>query len=152
MIPIRLPALRERADDMPLIADHFLSKYTREMGKPINGITPEALESLKAYPWPGNVRELENVIERAVALESTDRIRVETLADQVRAGRPATPMPRNVRDVCRSRASTWNTTSRTSSAAISNGRCGSPTVCRRARRSCSGSASGSSAIWRRSTA
>jgi DNA-binding NtrC family response regulator len=92
VIPIQLPALRERFEDIPLIAGHFLTKFTREMGKPISGITPEAIAALQAYPWPGNVRELENVIERAVALESSERIQLQALPDHLRAGRPATPM------------------------------------------------------------
>jgi two-component system response regulator PilR (NtrC family) len=89
VIPIRLPALRERTDDVPLIADHFLAKYTREMGKPIVGFSPAALERLKTYPWPGNVRELENVIERAVALEVSDRIQPDSLGDPFLDGRPS---------------------------------------------------------------
>ncbi len=93
VIPIRLPALRERADDVPLIADHFLSKYTREMGKPISGFSPVALDRLKGYHWPGNVRELENVIERAVALEAGERIEAETLGEHFREGRAPTPVP-----------------------------------------------------------
>jgi two-component system response regulator PilR (NtrC family) len=92
VIPIRLPALRERSDDVPLIASHFLTKYTAEMGKSLEGLSPEASELLKSYPWPGNVRELENVIERAVALESSDRIQAETLGEHLRQGRPATPI------------------------------------------------------------
>jgi two-component system response regulator PilR (NtrC family) len=89
VIPIRLPALRERADDVLLIAEHFLTKYTREMGKPVNGFSPEALERLKSYPWPGNVRELENAIERAVALEVSDRIQPDALGAPFLDGRPA---------------------------------------------------------------
>ena len=92
VIPIRLPSLRERADDIPLIAEHFLAKYTREMGKSIAGFTPEAMTALKAYPWPGNVRELENVIERAVALETSDLVQTQTLPEELRVGRPATAM------------------------------------------------------------
>jgi two-component system response regulator PilR (NtrC family) len=92
VIPIRLPSLRERSDDVPIIAEHFLDKFTREMGKPVQGFTPEALSLLLAYPWPGNVRELENVVERAVALETEQHIRPETLADHLREGRPATPL------------------------------------------------------------
>jgi two-component system, NtrC family, response regulator PilR len=92
VIPIRLPALRERAEDVPLIADHFLAKFTREMGKPLEGFTPDATATLMAYPWPGNVRELENVVERAVALESSERVRTDTLGDHMRDGRPATSM------------------------------------------------------------
>jgi len=92
VIPIRLPALRERADDVPIIAEHFLKKYAREMGKPLAGFAPPALEALKAYPWPGNVRELENVIERAVALETSERIERDTLGEHLREGRAATPL------------------------------------------------------------
>ena len=92
VIPIRLPALRERADDVPIIADHFLQKYTREMGKPLQGFAADALAMLLAYPWPGNVRELENVVERAVALESAPHVQAETLGDHLRDGRPATPL------------------------------------------------------------
>ncbi len=90
VIPIRIPALRERADDVPIIADHFLQKFTREMGKCIHGFTPEALALLLAYAWPGNVRELENVVERAVALEPTPQITPETLADHLTNGRLTT--------------------------------------------------------------
>jgi two-component system response regulator PilR (NtrC family) len=93
VIPVTMPGLRERPDDIPLIVDHFLSKYTREMGKSIEGFSPEAIEVLKAYPWPGNVRELENMVERAVALESTRRVEVTTLPANLREGRPATRLP-----------------------------------------------------------
>jgi len=92
VIPIRLPALRERPGDVPLIAEHFLGKLSREMGKPLEGFAPEALAALEAYQWPGNVRELENVVERAVALEQGYRIELSTLSDDIRAGRPATPL------------------------------------------------------------
>jgi two-component system response regulator PilR (NtrC family) len=89
VIPIRLPSLRERADDVPIIADHFLEKYTREMGKPLEGFSPDALAMLLAHSWPGNVRELENVVERAVALETSSHVQAATLADHLRNGRPA---------------------------------------------------------------
>jgi two-component system response regulator PilR (NtrC family) len=92
VIPIQLPALRDRAGDVPLIAEHFLAKLTREMGKTIDGFAPEAMAALEAYQWPGNVRELENVVERAVALEQTPRIELGTLPDYIQAGRPATPL------------------------------------------------------------
>ncbi len=92
VIPIRLPALRERPGDVPLIADHFLAKLSREMGKTLDSFAPEALAALEAYQWPGNVRELENVVERAVALEQGHRIELGTLSDDIRAGRPATPL------------------------------------------------------------
>jgi two-component system response regulator PilR (NtrC family) len=93
VIPVKMPALRERADDIPLIAEHFLAKYTGEMNKAIDGFSPEALDALRAYPWPGNVRELENTVERAVALESSRRIELAALPETVREGRPATTRP-----------------------------------------------------------
>jgi DNA-binding NtrC family response regulator len=91
VIPMKIPSLRERVEDIQLIAEYFLAKYTREMNKAIDGFSPEASAALAAYPWPGNVRELENVVERAVALESERRVEVTTLPDNLRDGRPATP-------------------------------------------------------------
>jgi DNA-binding NtrC family response regulator len=95
VIPVKMPPLRDRADDISLIADHFLAKYNREMNKSIEGFVPEAVAALRAYAWPGNVRELENVIERAVALESERQIETKTRPDNLREGRPATPRPGN---------------------------------------------------------
>ena len=92
VIPVTLPPLRERANDVLLIARHVLLKYAREMGRSLQGFTAEAEAALCAYPWPGNVRELENVIERAVALESGSQIQLATLPDNLRSGRPATPV------------------------------------------------------------
>ncbi len=66
VFPIRLPPLRERRDDVPLLVEHFLKRYTLEMNKPIAGVTPEAMAQLKAYAWPGNIRELENEVQRLV--------------------------------------------------------------------------------------
>ena len=79
VIELRVPPLRERPADIPLLADHFLEKYNRELGRDITKISGEAMERLKAYGFPGNVRELENIIERAVALETNDVILSETL-------------------------------------------------------------------------
>jgi two-component system response regulator PilR (NtrC family) len=84
VIPIRLPSLRERVDDIPLLADHFVAKFAEQMKKPIVGITAPALDCLKAHTWPGNVRELENAMERAVALERTPSILPESLPEAVR--------------------------------------------------------------------
>lgn len=92
VIPVTLPPLRERSDDILLIADHVLAKYAREMGRSIAGFSPEAAAALRAYQWPGNVRELENVIERAVALESQPRVELGTLPENLRSGRPSTPV------------------------------------------------------------
>jgi Nif-specific regulatory protein len=66
VFPLRLPPLRERREDIPLLVDHFLRKYTLEMNKPVSGATPEALDQLSSYNWPGNIRELENEVQRLV--------------------------------------------------------------------------------------
>jgi len=68
VIPVRLPPLRERKEDIPLLAYRFATQYAQEIGKEINGIAPLALELLQAYDWPGNVRELQHAVERAVIL------------------------------------------------------------------------------------
>src|SRR5271154_2275409 len=85
VIPIHLPALRERREDIPLLARHFLGRFCVSMGKKLDGIEVETMRRMEVYDWPGNVRELENTIERAVALESQDRIKVESLPDRIRA-------------------------------------------------------------------
>ena len=85
VIPVRLPSLRERVDDIPLLAEHFASKFAAQMGKPVSGVSGAAMACLQAYPWPGNIRELENAIERAVALERSPAILAESLPDAVRA-------------------------------------------------------------------
>lgn len=79
IVPIVLPPLKERQEDIPLLAIHFLKKYSEEMGKTIKGFTPEAMEKLMKYPWPGNVRELENVIERTVVMMDEEMVRIEHL-------------------------------------------------------------------------
>ena len=66
VVPIEVPPLRDRADDVPLLAEHFVRRYSREFGKPVLGIAPEALAVMRDYSWPGNVRELQNIIERLV--------------------------------------------------------------------------------------
>ena len=68
VVPIFLPPLRERKEDIPLLAQYFLSKYSREFDKPVTGVSPEAIRLLNNYAWPGNIRELENVCERAVIM------------------------------------------------------------------------------------
>ena len=83
VIPIHLPPLRERREDIPLLARAFLERYSKSMGKHIEGIEPEAMRRLEVYEWPGNVRELENTIERAVALETGKRITLEGLPERV---------------------------------------------------------------------
>jgi DNA-binding NtrC family response regulator len=68
LLPVTLPPLRDRPQDIPLLADHFIAEYNREFHKDVTGVEPTALAIMKAYPWPGNVRELRNVIERAMLL------------------------------------------------------------------------------------
>ncbi|HPT98601.1 MAG TPA: sigma-54 dependent transcriptional regulator [Armatimonadota bacterium] len=79
VIPIHLPPLRERAEDIPTLANHFLERYRKETGKQVTGFTYEALELLQSYDWPGNIRELENCVERAVILTRDERIDVGEL-------------------------------------------------------------------------
>jgi DNA-binding NtrC family response regulator len=79
IVPIYLPTLKERQEDIPLLAVHFLKKYAEEMGKTIRGFTPEAMEKMMKYPWPGNVRELENMIERTVVMIDDEMVRMEHL-------------------------------------------------------------------------
>jgi two-component system response regulator PilR (NtrC family) len=83
VIHIKTPSLRERRDDIPLLAQHFLKKYNERLGKNINGISAEAMEIFKKYDYPGNVRELENMIERTVALEGGATILPESLPPMV---------------------------------------------------------------------
>jgi two-component system, NtrC family, response regulator GlrR len=74
VIPIFLPPLRERKEDIPLLAEHFRKKFSEQMNKEVNGLTPLAMEKLMLYDWPGNVRELENTMEYAVAMTQQDII------------------------------------------------------------------------------
>jgi two-component system response regulator PilR (NtrC family) len=79
VINIKMPPLRERREDIPLLANHFLKKYNDRLSKKIGGISQEAMEALMKYEYPGNVRELENIIERTVALEGGATILPESL-------------------------------------------------------------------------
>jgi two-component system response regulator PilR (NtrC family) len=113
VIPVRLPPLRERLDDVAMLAEHFVGKFAAQMNKPITGISGAAMVQLSAHSWPGNVRELENAMERAVALERTPAILPESLPETVRgtaqgvmspstaasiAGADATPLARPMLD------------------------------------------------------
>ena len=92
VIPIHLPPLRERREDIPLLVAHFVRRLSAELGRPVRSVTPEALAILETYRWPGNVRELENVIERALVLGSGDRLDAPGLPPDLRR-------PRDVQDV-----------------------------------------------------
>jgi two-component system response regulator PilR (NtrC family) len=83
VLQIRMPALRERREDIPMLSEHFLSKFNLAMGKSIKGISKEAMRMLVSYNFPGNVRELENIIERALALETQSVILPESLPQKL---------------------------------------------------------------------
>lgn len=85
VIGIPLPPLRDRPEDIPLLADHFVRAYASKNAKAVRGLTIEAREALQRYPWPGNVRELENVVERAVVLTRSEHIDLNDLPQPVRA-------------------------------------------------------------------
>jgi transcriptional regulator with PAS, ATPase and Fis domain len=94
VIPIQLPPLRERREDIPLLVDHFLEKYGRENGRQVTQAPREVLDILLAYSWPGNVRELENCIERAVVMSAENTFSPELLPDEIRENRPDfVPLP-----------------------------------------------------------
>jgi DNA-binding NtrC family response regulator len=83
VMPIFLPSLRERQDDIPLLVSTFIQKFNRLHTRDIRGITADALEKLKRYSWPGNIRELENSIERAFVMELSDQITLRSLPEQI---------------------------------------------------------------------
>jgi two-component system response regulator HydG len=84
VIPLHIPPLRERAEDIPILGMEFLERFARKIGKPISGFSEEAIEVLARYSWPGNVRELENVIERTVVLAKGERIEAADLPTSLR--------------------------------------------------------------------
>jgi len=86
---LHVPALRERREDVPLLIDHFLERFRKQLGRPVRAVADDALERLVAYSWPGNVRELENVIERAVILARGDRVTLQELPGNIAHPDPA---------------------------------------------------------------
>jgi two-component system response regulator PilR (NtrC family) len=96
VIPIHLPPLRERRDDIPLMARAFLDRFCKEMQKPVEGIEAEAMAHLEKYDWPGNVRELENTMERSVALETGTLISLGVLPEKIRLARQSSPAAEHV--------------------------------------------------------
>jgi two-component system response regulator PilR (NtrC family) len=93
VIPIHLPPLRDRREDIPLLVAHFITKLTGEVGRSVKGVSPEALAVLEQYHWPGNIRELENVIERAIVLGSTELLEADALPAGVRQPRDRHDIP-----------------------------------------------------------
>jgi two-component system response regulator AtoC len=91
VVTIQVPPLRERPEDIPLLAQHFLQRSAAATGKAVVGFTREALDRLAAYPWPGNVRELEHVVERAVILTTSTQLTPEDLPPELRPAAPAPP-------------------------------------------------------------
>ncbi|MDP3181597.1 MAG: sigma-54 dependent transcriptional regulator [Desulfobaccales bacterium] len=82
VIPIKVPPLRERVSDIPLLVQHFLQEFSRKQKKPLKRLSPAALDLLSHYPWPGNVRELENLLERLVTLSEGELVEVADLPDK----------------------------------------------------------------------
>jgi two-component system, NtrC family, response regulator AtoC len=104
VVPIRLPALRERTSDIGMLVAHFLTKFNARLKKNVHGIEPEAMDVLSAYGWPGNIRELENVVERAVLFCDGSKLCPQDLPGELRGGAfvlagsgrdtgPAAPIP-----------------------------------------------------------
>jgi two-component system, NtrC family, response regulator PilR len=93
VIPMHVPALRDRREDIPLLARHFLESFRKSMEKSVEAVSPEAMQRLESYDWPGNVRELENTIERAVALESGREISERVLPDRIAKATGTAGMP-----------------------------------------------------------
>jgi len=93
VIQIRIPSLRERKEDIPLLTSHFLKRYSEELGKQISQISPEALRVLVQYDYPGNVRELQNIIERAMALETSQELTAQNLSSYIEEQLPSKKRP-----------------------------------------------------------
>lgn len=87
VVPIHLPPLRERKDDIPLLVTHFISRFNKETGKKVTHVSPEAMEILMAYDYPGNIRELENIIEHVMVFCSGDTIQAEHLLKDIQPSR-----------------------------------------------------------------
>ena len=103
VVSIEVPPLRERAEDIPLLAAYFTARYSEKVNRRVAGISPKARACLLRYPWPGNVRELENAIERAVVLGSTELILPEDLPDSIleetaSSGEPVTALHDGIRE------------------------------------------------------
>ena len=89
VLPIHLPPLRERREDIPLLVAHFIQKFGKELSKDVRGVTPKAMAVLERYHWPGNIREREYALERAIVLGAGEMLGMESLPDTVRRERPA---------------------------------------------------------------
>jgi transcriptional regulator with PAS, ATPase and Fis domain len=116
VVHIDIPPLRERPEDVPVLAEQFLAKFAQSMSRRPMRFSPEALKALAAYPWPGNVRELQNAIERAVVVGRNDVVRAEDLPLRVTQAKAAGPGPGSLAEAERAHvqsaldASGWNIT------------------------------------------
>jgi transcriptional regulator with GAF, ATPase, and Fis domain len=99
VFPIEIPPLRERIEDMPLLVEYFIDRYTRKVGKNIKRVNKKTLELLQSYPWPGNIRELQNVIERSVILCETEIFSIDE--NWLPQPPPLTPEPKQQVDLPR---------------------------------------------------
>lgn len=99
VVPLHIPPLRERADDIPLLVAHFLDKANRKMTKRISGTTPRAMALLMAYHWPGNVRELENVIQRMTVIAKDETLDVSDLPPEIRGATESSPERKDAKDL-----------------------------------------------------
>jgi two-component system response regulator AtoC len=95
VVTLRIPSLRERKDDVPLLAGHFLARFNQAFGRAIQGVDGEAMAMLMAYDWPGNVRELKNVLERIAILGTTAQVGPDELPAEIRFSRIPTAVPTN---------------------------------------------------------
>jgi DNA-binding NtrC family response regulator len=98
VVALRVPPLRERREDIPVLAEHFLKEYAAQSDRPIHGLAPKTLDALSTYQWPGNVRELENAIERAVALAPGTTVEVSDLPERLLLQRPTAAAIESHRD------------------------------------------------------
>lgn len=89
VLSLHLPPLRERKEDLPLLCEHFIQKFNRELGKAIRGVASRALELFATYAWPGNIRELESVLYEAMVMSDTPLIEEQNLPQRIRSGTPA---------------------------------------------------------------
>ncbi len=86
VFPLVLPPLKERLEDLPQLAEHFLRTYREKNRKAVKALAPEVLQAFRGYPWPGNIRELENVIERGVIVSQGDTLTLQDLPERLRHG------------------------------------------------------------------
>ncbi len=97
VVEIRVPSLRERKEDMPLLIDHFRRRFNQEFRRACSGLRPEALRAMIAYPWPGNVRELENVVQRVVLFSRHDEVRLDDLPERIAGLSDGAPLGEELR-------------------------------------------------------